>query len=164
MAAGVLLCVALALTASVRAEEAEAVITVTDGDSFDKLIKVASVSDALQQEMQALETQPCTLMYIISSRTCNMLAAQPLLCCGFEPAVHLKSTTSFRGNREHMTAVNRLQTSSLHALICAAPFRHQRRWMLQLDCICYVSGACRSRCKAVRVFCHEGKAQGWGLS
>ena len=40
LAAGLLLCVALALTASVRAEEAEAVITVTDGDSFDKLIKV----------------------------------------------------------------------------------------------------------------------------
>ena len=93
MAAGVLLCIALALTASVRAEDAESVITVTDGDSFDKLIKVCRYIDALQQETQTVETQPCTLMYTITSSVCNMLAAQPSLSGGFEPAVHLKGTT-----------------------------------------------------------------------
>ena len=35
-----LLCVALAFAAPAHAEEAEAVVTVTDSDSFDKLIKV----------------------------------------------------------------------------------------------------------------------------
>jgi hypothetical protein len=42
LAAGLLLCVALAFATSTRAEEAEAVVTVTDADSFDKLIKVCN--------------------------------------------------------------------------------------------------------------------------
>jgi hypothetical protein len=42
LAAGLLLCVALASALSARAEEAEAVVTVTDADGFDKLIKVRS--------------------------------------------------------------------------------------------------------------------------
>jgi hypothetical protein len=74
-----------------------------------------------------VETQTCTLVHTIPSSICNMLAAQPLRFCGFEPAVHLESTSSSRGNQEHITAVNRLQTSSLNALMCAALLRHERR-------------------------------------
>ena len=74
-----------------------------------------------------METQPCTLMYSVPSSVCNMRAAQPLLFCGFGPAVHLESTSGSRGTRMLTTAVNRLQTSSLNALICAALLRHQRR-------------------------------------
>jgi hypothetical protein len=45
------------------------------------------IHDTLQQERQTVKTQPCTLMYTIPPSICNMHDAQPLLSCGFEPAV-----------------------------------------------------------------------------
>ena len=68
-----------------------------------------------------METQPCTLMYTIPSSVCNMLAAQPLMSCGFGPAVHLKGTTSSRGNGEHMTAV-KCSSKCIHCMLSTCCF------------------------------------------
>lgn len=77
LAVGLLLCVALAFAHPGRAEEAEAVVTVTDGDSFDKLIKVRHLHAAHWQVPQKCVKSPATHAQwgVIHRR--NMLAQQP---------------------------------------------------------------------------------------